>query len=147
MRFDELKLTRVREVGESRPITSPEEAAAYWHEVIEQRSWFHPTKEHVVVLHLNTRHHIVGHHLVSIGTLNECLAHPRDILGPVLCGAAYAFVLMHNHPSGDPSPSQADHMLTKRIKEGGELLSVALTDHVIVGEKERFYSFRESGLV
>ena len=143
----ELKLTRVREVGASRSITSPEEAAEYWHEVIEERSWFHQTREHVVTLLLDNRRNIVGHHLVSIGTLNECLAHPRDILGPVLCGAAQFFILMHNHPSGDPSPSQADHSLTKRIRDGANLLCVELTDHVIVGAREEYFSFREAGLI
>ena len=143
----ELKLTRVREVGESRPITGPEEAAEYWHEVIEERSWFHQTREHVVTLLLDNRRNIVGHHLVSIGTLNECLAHPRDILGPVLCGAAQFFILMHNHPSGDPSPSQADHSLTKRINEGANLLCVEMADHVVIGAQKRFFSFREAGLL
>lgn len=143
----ELKLTRVREVGASRPITSPEEAVEYWREVIEERSWFHSTREHVVTLLLNTRRNIIGHHLVSIGTLNECIAHPRDILGPVVCEGAFAFLLMHNHPSGDPSPSQADHSLTKRIRDGANLLSVELTDHVVVGEAEKYFSFREAGLL
>lgn len=143
----ELKLTRVREVGESRQITSPDEAADYWREVIELRSWFQPSREHVVTLLLNTRYNIIGHHLVSIGTMNECIAHPRDILGPVLCGSAYAFIVMHNHPSGDPSPSQADIRLTRQIREGGELLRVELADHVIVGRAGRYYSFREAGLI
>ena len=143
----ELKLTRVREVGESRPITSPEEAAGYWHEVIEQRSWFQPNREHVVTLLLDARSHIMGHHLVSIGTVNECMAHPRDIFGPVLCGSAYAFILMRNHPSGDPSPSQADISLTRRVKDGAALLLVELADHVIIGTTAKYFSFRESGMI
>jgi len=138
-------MARVREVGESRCVSSPEEAAAYWHEVVEARSWFQPSREHVVTLLLNSRMHLSGHHLVSIGTLNECMAHPRDILGPVLCGAAFKFILMHNHPSGHAKPSPSDTALTRRVKEAADLLCVELADHVIVGSHGRYFSYREEG--
>ena len=66
----------------------------------------------------------------------------------VLCASAHAFLLMHNHPSGDPSPSQADRHLTRRVREGAELLGVELSDHIIVGEGvEPFFSFRDLGMV
>ena len=130
---------------------SPELAFEYWQDVICEAEWFSSCKEHLVVLLLNTRHNIEGHALVSIGTLNESLGHPREILSPVICGAAYAFILMHNHPSGDPSPSQADRQLTRRISEGAELLGVKLLDHVIAGSQqgdgEPYFSFREMGLL
>ncbi len=142
----ELKLTRVQEVCASHAIDCPEAAASYWRNHIEKRCWFQSNKEHLVTLLLNTRHKIIGHNLVGIGSLNECTAHPRDILAPVICAAAYAFLLMHNHPSGDPSPSQADRTLTKRVKEGSELLGVPLEDHLIMGNPE-FFSFREMGLI
>ena len=143
----ELKLTRVCEVGSKRLIDSPEAAVEYWREVVEARSWFHPSKEHVVTLLLNTKHQIIGHNLVAVGSLNECIAHPRDILGPVICEPAHAFLLMHNHPSGDPSPSQADTRLTRQVRGGAELLRVELSDHVIVGGREKYFSFREMGLI
>ena len=147
----EFKLARVREVCASHKVDSPELAYAYWQEVIREAGWFHENKEHLVVLLLNTRHNIDGHSLVSIGTLNELLAHPREILSPVVCGGAYAFILMHNHPSGDPSPSQADRQLTRRIAEGAEVLGVKMLDHVIAGAEagdgEPYFSFREMGLL
>ena len=147
----EFKLARVREVCASRSIDSPEKAYDYWQSVVRDADWFSACKEHLVVLLLNTRHNIEGHTLVSVGTLNESLAHPREILAPVLCGAAYGFILMHNHPSGDPSPSQADRQLTRRIAEGAELLGVKLLDHVIAGnagsDAEPYFSFREMGLI
>ena len=147
----EFKLSRVREVGCSRKVDSPELAYAYWQEVISEADWFHENKEHLVVLLLNTRHNIDGHSLVSIGTLNESLAHPREILSPVVCGGAYAFILMHNHPSGDPGPSGADRQLTRRIAEGAEVLEVKMLDHVIAGAEqgdgEPYFSFREMGLL
>ena len=148
----EFKLARVREAGGSRKIESPEEAFEYWNSTVATSHWFQETKEHLVVLLLNTRHHIEGHNLVSVGTLNETLAHPREILSPVLCGAAYAFVLMHNHPSGDPAPSQADRQLTRRIHEGAELLQIKFLDHIIAGNAragvaEPYFSFKEMGLL
>ena len=147
----EYKLTRVRETCASFKIESPELAYAYWQEVITKADWFHENKEHLVILLLNTRHNIEGHSLVSIGTLNESLAHPREILAPVVAGCAHGFVLMHNHPSGDPDPSQADRELTKRIAEAADLLEVKMLDHVIAGveaeEREPYFSFREGGLM
>lgn len=149
----EFKLTRVSEAGPSKKIDSPELAYGFWNETIRKREWFQENKEHLVVLMLNTRHNIAGHNLVSIGSLNECLAHPREIFAPVLCGGAFAFILMHNHPSGDPSPSRADRELTRRIAEGAGLFQVKFLDHVIVGHpedgvfREPYFSFREMGLL
>ena len=147
----EFKLTRVCEAGDTEKIDSPELAFSYWNRVISQRDWFQENKEHLGVLLLNTRHNIDGHNLVSIGILNECLAHPREILAPVLCGGAFAFILMHNHPSGDPSPSKADRELTRRIAEGANMLQVKFLDHVIAGceeaNREPYFSFREMGLL
>ena len=147
----EFKLTRVREACASFKIESPDLAYEYWQEVIAKADWFHENKEHLVILLLNTRHNIEGHSLVSIGTLNESLAHPREILAPVVAGGAYAFILMHNHPSGDPEPSQADRQLTKRIVEAADVLDVKMLDHVIAGaesgNREPYFSFREDGLM
>ena len=149
----EFKLTRVSEAGPSKKVDSPELAFDFWNETIRKREWFQVNKEHLVVLILNTRHNIEGHNLVSIGNLSECLAHPREIFAPVLCGGAYAFILMHNHPSGDPSPSKADRELTRRIAEGAGLFQIKFLDHVIVGQheegvfREPYFSFREMGLL
>jgi DNA repair protein RadC len=147
----EFKLTRVCEAGGSKKVDSPESAFAYWNTAIISRDWFQDNKEHLVVLLLNTRYNIQGHNLVSIGSLNETVAHPREILAPVLCGGAFAFILMHNHPSGDPSPSKADRELTRRIAEGANLLQVKFLDHVIAGKdeapQEPYFSFKEMGLL
>ena len=83
--------------------------------------------------------------------MNEATAHPREIFRPVIAAGAYGFAIMHNHPSGDPSPSRADESITRRIYEAGQLLQIRLIDHVIVGEpspgRSPYYSFREAGLV
>ena len=148
----EFKLTRVREAGPSRRIDSPEVAYDYWNSTIAVSDWFHERKEHLVVLLLNIRNNIEGHNLVSIGSLNETLAHPREILSPVLCGAAYGFILMHNHPSGDPEPSAFDRTLTRRISDASSLLQLSFIDHVIaesegVGIGDPYFSFKEMGLL
>ena len=101
----------------------------------------------MVVFVLNTRHRLKGWHLASLGTVNESICHPRELLRPVLVAAGYAFVMAHNHPSGDPSPSESDRRVTERVKESASILMVRLLDHVVIGGGSRFFSFREAGLV
>ncbi len=88
---------------------------------------------------------------VSRGTVNETLAHPREILRPVITHAAHGFVLVHNHPSGDPAPSQADRELTARVRDAAQLLQVRFVDHVIIGRpaagREPWFSFRAAGAI
>ncbi len=88
---------------------------------------------------------------VSDGTLNETVAHPRDILQPVILHRAYGFILVHNHPSGDPSPSRADRDLTKRLAAAAGLLQVTLLDHIIIGcpspHHDPYFSFKEAGML
>ena len=149
----EFKLSRVREAGPSRRVDSPELAYGYWQDVITGAGWFHENKEHLVVLLLDARQNIGGFNLVSMGSIDETVAGPREIFAPVLCGGAHSFIMMHNHPSGDPSPSAADRELTRRIREAGELLKVSMLDHVIAGradvgpDLEPYFSFREMGLI
>lgn len=86
---------------------------------------------------------------ISQGTVNQTTCHPRDVLHPVINSQAYGFVLIHNHPSGDPSPSLADDEMTRRILQASELMQVRFIDHIIIGQsidgKDPYYSYRESG--
>ena len=88
---------------------------------------------------------------VSKGTLNESLAHPRDIFLPAIAHAAHSLVLVHNHPSGDPNPSEADIRLTRRINEAARILQIQFLDHVIIGQpmngRQGYFSFKEAGIV
>jgi DNA repair protein RadC len=88
---------------------------------------------------------------ISKGTINESLAHPREIFRPVILHGAYAFVLAHNHPSGDPSPSEADIRLTRRLVEGARILQINILDHIIVGQsfdgRPGYFSFKEAGTI
>ncbi len=111
----------------------------------------HLPQEQVLVVGLDTRLRHINTTVVSIGTVNEASAHPREILRPVITRAAYAFILIHNHPSGDPSPSRADYSVTTRIVEAAALMQIQFVDHVIIGRAEGgripYFSFREAGVV
>jgi DNA repair protein RadC len=82
---------------------------------------------------------------VSVGTLTQSLAHPREIFFPVLYAHGAAVAIAHNHPSGDPTPSPDDHTLTRRIRNAADIMGIPLVDHVIVGGAGRFYSYAQSG--
>ena len=100
---------------------------------------------------LDTRLRATRFETLSQGTVNETVAHPRDILQPVLLHRGYGFVLVHNHPSGDPSPSRADRELTRRVAEAANLMQVRFLDHLIVGRPSKvhdsYFSFAEAGLL
>jgi len=103
-------------------------------------------KEHFLILCLNARRQLVHLETVSIGTLSASLVHPREVYSPAITHSAAAVVAVHNHPSGDPTPSAEDREATRRLQRAGELLGIPLADHVIVSASG-FYSFREHGLL
>lgn len=103
-------------------------------------------KEHFVVFYLSTRNAVIAKEVVSVGTLNESLVHPREIFEPALLHGAARVLLAHNHPSGDPEPSRDDIEVTSRIKEAGRLLGIGLVDHIIL-TKGRFLSFKDRGVL
>ncbi len=111
----------------------------------------HLPQEQVVVIPVDTRLRHLGTSVVSVGTVNESSAHPREIFRPVITRGAYGFVLVHNHPSGDPSPSRADEAITRRVVEAANLMQLRFLDHVIIGKPSPgrlgYYSFREAGLI
>lgn len=108
-------------------------------------------KESLRIILLDTRYNLIRIEEVSLGSVNESIAHPRDVFRPALIYSAYAVVVAHNHPSGDPAPSQADHSLTRRLREAAELLQIKLLDHVIIGAPAEgrlpYFSFKEMGVL
>ena len=84
--------------------------------------------------------------LLSRGTVNASVLSPREVLIEALRCRAVTMVLVHNHPSGDPTPSRADMLLTKRLKEAGDLVGITLIDHIVIGDR-RYLSFREENLM
>ncbi len=104
------------------------------------------TKEHLFVLHLNTKNQIIKTEVVSVGTLNAALIHPREVFKSAIKESAHAIILVHNHPSGDVEPSNADKDITKQLKDASKCLQIELLDHVIISKTE-WFSFRERSLL
>ena len=109
------------------------------------------TRESLRALLLDTKFQLIRIEEISLGSLNESIAHPREIFRPALVHSAYALIMVHNHPSGDPSPSEADRKLTRRLVEVGALLQIQVLDHIIIGSmlagKPSYYSFKEAGVI
>ncbi len=101
-------------------------------------------QETFFVLLLDSRHRLLRAVEVSRGSLNQSLVHPREVFAPALREAAAAILVLHNHPSGDPSPSREDHEVTRRLHESGDLLGIPLLDHVVIGA-DAYTSFAERG--
>lgn len=103
-------------------------------------------KEHFTVFYLDTRNQKIQREIISVGTLNANLIHPREVFEPAIVHAAAQIIVSHNHPSGDTSPSEDDINVTKRLIDAGKILGIEITDHVIVSESS-FLSMRSEGLL
>jgi len=119
--------------GESSKITvkSPEDAIKAIRNQLKGKK-----KEHFLVLCLDTRNHLINTHKVSIGSLDCSIAHPREVFKEAISSCASSVIFMHNHPSGDPTPSEDDIKLNKRLVEAGEIIGIEVLDHIIVCDKD-----------
>jgi len=111
------------------PIRGPEDVLAHVRDLPRAR------REHFVVLLLNARHELERRETVSIGSLNASIVHPREVFLPAILHSAASVVLVHNHPSGDPEPSEEDLSITRRLIEVGEIVGIGILDHVIVAAR------------
>jgi DNA repair protein RadC len=109
------------------------------------------SKESLRAVLLDTRFRLMRVEEIALGSISECVAHPREVFRPALVHSAYAVILVHNHPSGDPSPSAADIQMSRRMSEASKVLQIKLLDHIIVGApvegRPPFYSFKEAGVL
>lgn len=121
-------------------IRSPEDVFRHFHSSLRDAP-----HERFLVLLLDGRHRVIREVLTSQGTLTSSLVHPREVFRPALREGAAALVAVHNHPSGDPTPSPEDRQVTLRLIQAGKLLGVPLLDHVVVAERG-FASLREAGV-
>jgi DNA repair protein RadC len=103
-------------------------------------------KEHFKLILLNPRNKIIGISTISIGTLNASLVHPREVFKDAIVHSAASVVLAHNHPSGDPEPSEDDIKITNKLVESGKILGIEVIDHIVIG-KNNFCSFKERRLM
>lgn len=104
------------------------------------------TKEHFIALHLDTKNRIICIDQVSVGSLSAAIVHPREVFKSCLLSSCAALVVLHNHPSGDPTASREDIELTTRLKSAADLLGIRLLDHVVIGDGH-YISFADRGLL
>jgi DNA repair protein RadC len=125
--------------GVKRQIRSADDAAEY---VMDRLRYL--KKEHFLTLHLDTKHCVIGEEVVSVGSLDSSIVHPREIFKLAVRRSASAILCVHNHPSGDPTPSPEDVLVTRRLCEAGRLLGIDVLDHIVVGDG-RYTSLKAMG--
>ncbi|GGJ84145.1 UPF0758 protein YsxA [Lentibacillus kapialis] len=120
-------------------IRSPEDGANY---IMEDMRTLN--QEHFIVLFLNTKNQVIHRQTIFIGSLNASIVHPREIYREAVKRSAASIICAHNHPSGDPAPSQEDIHVTKRLVESGKMIGIELLDHLVIGDR-KFISLKEKG--
>lgn len=138
-KLGEKALTKYKRYGQK--IESPEDVYNLLKQELADKK-----KEHFKILSLTSRNRLIGVDNVSTGTLDSNLAHPREIFRPAIQNTAASIILVHNHPSEDPEPSEDDLSITKRLVEAGKILGIEVVDHIIV-TNNGFLSFKEKGLI
>ena len=149
----EIRVQRIRDTPAPSDLVlgdTPEKIAEYARQFICTSDRYNSDVENFCVVYLNTRRRVTGYSVVSNGTLDTLLVHPREVFKGAFLMNAAAIVVLHNHPSGDSTPSEADIKVTKDLMRAGQLLKLEVLDHVILGvaDKERprfFTSLRELG--
>lgn len=126
-------------------INSPEKASAFFHSIMDK---IHD-KEAFVVAFLNTKNRVIDHEVVSVGTINSSIVHPREVFRNAIINKANSVILCHNHPSGDLNPSKEDISITQRLKDTGNLLGIQVVDHLIINgiNQHEHYSFKAQGIL
>ena len=122
-------------------LSCPDVVSVYLHQLYKSIDF---NKEHFVSLSLNVKNELIAANLISIGNLNSGIVHPREVFYSAIVDLAYCVVLCHNHPSGDMHPSQNDIDLTNKLNESGRILGIPVLDHIILGDKWNYYSFKEN---
>ncbi len=102
-------------------------------------------REHFVVLHVDGKNRIIAKETISIGSLNQTIIHPREVFKAAVHNNSAGLILLHNHPTGDPTPSREDREITRRLEEAGEIIGIRVIDHIIIGSSS-YYSMTDKGL-
>lgn len=143
-----VRMERIKLNEDPISFNGPEVIKKAWKEYVRNEPWFTDSQEMGVVFHLNTKNKVIGHHLVGIGTVDSLTAHPRDIFRAAVINNATSIIFVHNHPSGDVKPSEADKRLSREIRKAGEILKIGVLDSIIVdNEGESYFSLQESGCI
>lgn len=128
------------EAGVDKPIKCPKDVADL---LMEDMRYL--KKEHMKLVLLNIKCNLISVEEISVGSLNASIVHPREVFNPAIRKSSASIIMVHNHPSGDPTPSNEDKAITARIDEAGKLIGIELADHIIIGDG-RFVSMKEKGL-
>lgn len=144
----EIYVSVLREASPSGTCDTPERVVEYWRKNVETTPEFRQDKEQLYAMFLNTRRSVIAHELVSLGTLDATVCNPRDVFRSAIVASAHAVIIIHNHPSGNVTPSEADIRLTRQLHKAGQLLGIELLDSVIVSSPavdKGYCSMRELG--
>ncbi|WCF05938.1 DNA repair protein RadC [Paenibacillus thiaminolyticus] len=137
-------LELVRRVMEEAPLRSISKPEDVYQTVAADMSAL--DKEHFVIILLDSKNRIISIETISVGTLNSAIVHPREVFKPAITKGAASIICVHNHPSGDPTPSPEDICLTEILIDAGKIIDIDVLDHIVIGT-EGYISLREQGLV
>lgn len=143
-RVDIVSIKMVRESSilySNRKISSPSDAIELFKKFL-----YESDREQFIVCCMDTKNQPTSINVVSVGTLNSSLVHPREVFKSAILGNSSSIIVAHNHPSGDPSPSKEDIYITERLKEAGKIVGINILDHIIIGDN-RYISFKEKGVI
>ena len=129
-----------QELGKKIPVTTPDEVVSLVRGRLRGKK-----KEHFLALLLDTRGQLIKTAEISVGSLDSSIVHPREVFKEAISASAASVIFVHNHPSGDPEPSEDDIKLTKRLAQAGEIVGIDVLDHIIIGDKN-FLSLKSKGL-
>ncbi|EEH99447.1 DNA repair protein RadC [Clostridium sp. 7_2_43FAA] len=125
-----------------RKISSPSDAVEIGRSMLDGSD-----REKLLLCCLNTKNEPTNLNIVSIGSLNSSIVHPREVFKLAILGNSASIILFHNHPSGDTTPSKEDINITERIKEAGKIIGIELIDHIILGDENKYTSLKEKGII
>ena len=143
-RVDVVSIKMVKEnsfLYKNRRISSPKDVVELLRNFLEGAD-----REQFITCCMDTKNQPTSINIVSVGTINSSLVHPREVFKTAILGNSSSIIVAHNHPSGDPLPSKEDIDITQRLKEAGKIIGIDLIDHVIIGE-DRYVSLKEKGVV
>jgi len=140
---------RIKE-GKGKKVHNDRDVASIFYAILEAEDELDQQKEHFWIMMLNTKNVIQEIHLISLGTVNESLVHPREVYRPAINAGATHIVAVHNHPSGEVEPSEDDIKIIERLRKAGEIIGIEILDSIIIGKKARqwnYCSFLAKGLL
>jgi len=132
------RTNRLHKKGFNKKIGNAEDVFNYYVDELQDKK-----KEHFYALLLDTKNRIISEELVSVGILDASIIHPREVFKSAIKASSNSIILVHNHPSGDCTPSNEDKEVTKILESAGDLLGINVLDHIIIG-KDKYYSFKEN---